>query len=199
YMDTLSNNSQSNSVFRFVLLLVVIVFAFLLFFLYQTKKKPGVQPPISTIVSPPTPVVTTAGSFSLQSVTRDMTAALDKALDLDIVASSDQKSIVGYDVVVKFEEGAVEILSATSLLPDFVVYLTQKSDHYIVTGAKKPESSEPTVYDNTSILRLTVMPKKTGPLTISLADKLGIEKSQMVDEKTQILKPEVGAITIEVK
>lgn len=198
-------DTQSNSIFRFILLLIFIGFAFLLFFLYQTRQKTEKQP-IYTSLTPtvsraaaPSPVVLKMGFFSLETSLDAATGEVDKALDLEIIAGSEQKSIVGYDVVVKFEEGAVDILSAKSLLPDFDLYPVARSDYYILTGTRKLESNEPTVFDNTPIARLTIMPKKIGALTIAIADNLGLEKSQLVDDKTQILIPQVGEITIKIK
>ena len=191
-------NNQTNRVFRLILLLVFVIFAFLLFYLYQTREKAGEQPN-NVSVTYPTPVVLTTGSFSLQSMPGETKGEIDKPFDLDIVANSEQNSIVGYDVIVKFEEGSLEILSAESLLTDFDIYPIKKSDHYIVTGIKKLGSKESTVFTNTAILRLKVLPKATGALTLSVVDKLGLEKSQMVDEKTKILNPQVGEITFEIE
>lgn len=191
-------NNQTNRVFRLILLLVFIIFAFLLFFLYQTRKKAGEQAN-NVSVTYPTPVISTIGSFSLQSVSGETKGALDKPVELDIVANSEQNSIVGYDVIVKFEKGALEILSAESLLLDFSIYPLKKSDHYIVTGTKKLGSNEPTVFANNAILRLKVLPKVKGALTLSLVNRIGLEKSQMVNEKTKVLIPEVGGINFEIE
>ena len=205
-MDPQSTNNQKNMLFRYLLLLVFVVFAFMLFFLYQTRKKTEDERNFNTVIPPasvvPVPNSVTGrkvGSFSLKSASEINTGDVDKALDVDIVASSDQKSIVGYDAVVKFEEGAVEIISAKSLLPDFDAFPLKKSDYYVVTGTKKLGSQEPTILDNTTILRLTLMPKKAGILVLTLAETLGLEKSQMVDEESKILTPQLGEMTLEIQ
>lgn len=194
-----TNNNQTNSILRFILILVFIGLAFLLFFLYQSRKKTDQQGNISTSITPPAPVVQTLGSLSFQSTSQVQSVDVDKALDLEIMASSEEKSVVGYDVVVKFEEGAVDIVRASSLLSDFSLYPIKKSDHYIITGVKKLSNREPTILDDTPMIRLTIMPKKSGSLTLAIVDKLGLEKTQMVDEKTIILVPKVGEITLEVR
>lgn len=195
-MDT--QNSQTNSVFRFILLVVLIVFAFLLFYLYQTRSKVEKQQNFIT-VTPLPPVILKMGAISLKAASEVPTGEVNTPLELDIVATSDQKSIVGYDVVVKFEEGTLEVASAKSLLPDFDLYPAKKSDHYILTGTKKLESVDPTVLDNTAIVRLTLVPKSKGELLLTIADRLGLEKSQMVDEETKVLLPRVGQITLEIQ
>lgn len=209
-MDPQINNTQRNKLFRYIMLLVFVVLAFLLFFLYQTRKTTDEQKNFISITPPAgetfdispvvqTPVSQKMGSFSFKSASEFNSGDLDKALDLDIIANSDQKSIVGYDVVIKFEEGAVEIASAKSLLPDFDVFPVKKSDHYIITGTKKLEANDPTIFDNAPILRLTVVPKKTGLLKLTVVETIGLEKSQMVNEESKILTPQVGEITLEIK
>ena len=197
-MNNQTPNSQNNSVFRFILLLVLIGFAFLLFFLNQTRKKTEEEQNfVSTTI--PTPVVLKMGSFNLKPATGVASGVVDETLDLDVVASSDDKLIVGYDVILKFAEGEVDIVSAESLLVDFTLYPIKKSDHYIVTGIKKLGSQEPSMFDSIPILRLSVVPKRAGKLILTVVDKLDLEKSQMVDEKTTILAPQVGQITLEIK
>lgn len=193
-----TKNVSKNLPYRYFLVLVVIIFVLLLFFLYQTRKKSQSEQNY-TAITPPAPVILNAGSFSINSVTTEKVVDVYKALDMEIVASSDQKPIVGYDIILKFEKGSLEIISAESLLPDFALYKLGKSDHYILTGAKKLDAIEPTLLENTPIVRLRVMPKRTGPLKLTIVDKLGLEKSQLVDEKTQILFPKVGEITLEIK
>jgi len=193
-----TNNNQTNSILRFVLLLVFIGLAFLLFFLYQSRKKTDEQVNFTTI-TPPVQIVQPLGSFSLNTTAEVTSVDVDKTIDLEIMASSEEKSIVGYDIIVKFEEGAVDIVRVSSLLPDFSLYPTKKSDHYIITGVKKLSSRESTILDDTPLLRLTVMPKKSGALNIAIIERLGLEKTQMVDDKTNIFAPKIGEVTLEVR
>ena len=172
--------------------------AFLLFFLYQSRKKTDEQINFTT-VTPPAQIVQALGSFSFDTSSEVASVDVDKAIDLEIMASSEEKSIVGYDIVVKFEEGAVDIVRASSLLSDFTLYPTKRSDHYIITGVKKLSSREPTILDDTPILRLTVMPKKSGALNVMIVERLGLEKTQMVDDKTNIFVPKIGEVTLEVR
>lgn len=192
------NNSQSNSVFRFILVLIFIGFAFLLFYLYQTKSKVEKQQNFIT-VTPLPPVTLKMGTISLKTAADLSTGEVNKPLELDVIATSDKKSIVGYDVVVTFEEGSLEVDSAKSLLPDFDLYQVKKSDHYILTGTKKLDSIEPTLLDNTAIVRLRLVPKSKGEVLLTVVDRLGLEKSQMVDEETKVLLPKVGQIILEIQ
>ncbi|OGK12653.1 hypothetical protein A3C98_03230 [Candidatus Roizmanbacteria bacterium RIFCSPHIGHO2_02_FULL_37_15] len=208
-MDPQTNNPQKNMLFRILILLIIIVFVFMLLTLYRLRNKTGLQDNFTSVTLPPgtfevfqeapNQEVIAKGSFSVQSVSPDTSGQVDKALDLEIVADSSGSTIVGYDIILKFEPDQVEIISATSLLPDFSVFPIERSDHYIVTGAKKLDSDEPSVFANTQILRLTVMPKVTGSLNLKLIDAIDLEKSQMVDNESKILTPQLGEVTLEIE
>ncbi|OGK25518.1 hypothetical protein A2954_04675 [Candidatus Roizmanbacteria bacterium RIFCSPLOWO2_01_FULL_37_12] len=189
-MVELANKDKKNPVTRFILLIVVVAFAILLVILNQSKKKTEIKEAPARAI--PTPVVLTEGSLSLRLGQTDQKVNQNKTIKLEVVADSNKKSIVGYDIVIKYERGAVEVLSVESLQADFEVYPLEKSDHFIITGAKKIESKRTFIFENTPILRLNIIPKKTGELTLNLVDVLGLEKSQMVDEETNILVPQVG-------
>ena len=192
------DSSQSNSVYRFILLLLFVIFAFLLLFLYQIRRKtPEQKNSIFEVL--PTPIILKMGAISLRPVSDSALNSVNKEIELYIEAGSESRNIVGYDVIVKFVPGELEIVSAESQLPDFDLFPIRKSDHLILTGTKKLNSQEPSVWENTPILLLKVKAKKTGNISISLAEKLGLEKSQLFDAETKILSPEVGSIILEIK
>lgn len=185
---------KKNSATRLILLTVVIAFAVMLVIINQSKKKSEKEAVIPKVVIP-TPIVLTEGSFSLQTVAKEQTVG-NKAIELELMADSNQKSIVGYDIVMTYQKGAVEILSVDSLLADFEIFPLEKSDQFIITGVKKLESRTPVIFNNTAILKLTVIPKKAGDVTLQVIDKIGLEKSQMIDEQTNILMPLVGKLKL---
>ena len=188
----------NNKKLRVVLLSIFIIFAVLLVVFNmrtrQEKKRPALTHSAVTI---PTPIVLAEGSILIQQVSSE-SAVNSNAKQVQIVANSNQKSVVAYDVVIKYDRGAVEILSAVSLLPDFTVYPLGKSDHFVVTGAKKLDSTESIIFANTPILQLNIVPKKSGPITLNVVSTLGKEKSQLVDNKSNILSPEVGELKFQI-
>ncbi|OGK10601.1 hypothetical protein A2767_07280 [Candidatus Roizmanbacteria bacterium RIFCSPHIGHO2_01_FULL_35_10] len=182
-------NKNSKSKLKLILLLVFIVFAVLLLILNRTGKKDKNKQQPAPLVVIPTPIILTEGSLSIQTISTKVTTENTK--DIEIIASSNQKSIVAYDIVITHERGALEVLSVESLLPDFKVYPLEKNNHFIITGVKEPESKSNSVFENLPIVKLKILPKKSKNLTLNLVSSLGKEKSQMVDEESKILRPEL--------
>ena len=183
---------------KLILLLALIFFAIFLIILNKSgkkdeKKQEGAVPAVII----PTPIILSAGSFLLQPVTVQESTASVQAKEFEVVANSQERSIVAFDIIITYEKGALEILSAESLLPEFDIYPLGRSNHFIITGAKKPENNETVVFNNTPIVRLKVIPKKTAIPRLRLADTLGKERSQMIDDKSNILSPDVGELKLE--
>ncbi len=201
-MDPQSSIKSKPSWYRLVIVFVFILIAFILFFLYENTKNKfqennfSVNPTQPLNNQPTTPP--TEGLFSLKTIDGNNKVA-QKELQIDLIASSETRPIVGYDVVVAYDSDYIDILSAQSLISDFNSYTSKKKDQYAVTGAKKLTSSDPIVFDHISILRFTVLPKKKGTVSLKVVSQLGAEKSQMVDDKTHIMLPFAEALTLEIQ
>lgn len=188
---------KPGSKLKLVLLTVFIVIAVTLIFLNRKGnigKKPGEG---SLMQSYPTPVVLTEGSFAIMKSASAQVGTNVK--EVEIIASSNNKSIVAYDLVLSYERGSLEVTSVESLLPDFTVHPLERSDLFIITGVKKLESSTTQVFDNTPLLKLKIVPKKNQNLTIKVVEKSGKERSQMVDDKSNILNPDINELKLEIK
>lgn len=177
-----------------ILISVIIGFVVLTLIISGRKKseKPIAQPPVVI----PTPVVLDNGSFAIKKSPLGENEKTGNVVKLDIVADSNFKYIVGFDVIIKHDKNAIEVIAAESLLPDFDAYFLEKSDHFIVTGGKKITSNKSLLFNNTAIIRLTIIPKKTGEITLKIVEKQGKEKSQMIDIKSTVLIPKVGEIIL---
>ncbi len=200
YMDSQTDAPEHSSMFRLILFLFFIVLAFFLFYFYQTTRQRGGIEQTATVITPTTTLeeVSTNGSISL-NIVGDITPVVGKEFEVDVVANSAGKAIVGYDLVFTQDPQAIEIKTATSLLDDFTVYPSAKSDNYVVTATKKIGSNSQSIWDKTPVLRMRLVPKKSGTSTISLLLQQGSEKTQMVDEATQVLMPQVGQLTLEIQ
>lgn len=188
------DNRKNNSKLKKILLIGFIVLAVTLVFLNNFRKQ-TVKQSQDTTANVPTPVVLTAGSFSFQPGIASSVATNTK--ELNILASSDQKSIVSYDIVLKYDKAAAEILTVESLVDDFDLYPLSKSNYFVITGVKKIDSTNQLVLDQTPLLKLKLILKKPEGLTLSIVDSLGKEKSQLVDDKSTILKPESTEFKLE--
>ncbi|OGK21059.1 hypothetical protein A2866_01875 [Candidatus Roizmanbacteria bacterium RIFCSPHIGHO2_01_FULL_39_8] len=191
-------------VMKLVLLSLVIVFAVLLFVVYSSQKAKNLEEG-SKITTSQNPSLVTAtvsprpleGAFSLTA--SQSSVAVNSPVTVTLEADSNGKAVVGYDLILQYDPAALEITSATSLLPDFTVYPIKSADHYSVTATKKITSEDPSIFNQAGVLNLIVTPKKSGSQSLRLVSNLGNEKTQMVDETTKVIYPAVSEITLEVK
>ena len=204
-MDPQAQPNQSTNTpqpfLKIFLISLIVVFAILLFVLYNSQRQKGMEESskVSTSQSPssaPT-TVPTEGSFFLAADQTSVT--LNTPVTVVLKADSNGKSIVGYDLVLQYDPSSLEVASASSMLPDFTVYHLKSADHYSLTATKKIASTDPSVFNQTEVLKLVVTPKKAGSLTLNLVAALGNEKTQMVDGTTKVIYPAVNEITLEVK
>ncbi len=183
-----------NKKLKLILLSAVIILAIGLIVINNLRKKTGeIAQPGSLI---PTPVILTEGSFNIaQEIKAEVTT--DSTKEIEIVANSNQKSIVAYDLVITYEPNSLEVLSAESLLPDFKVYPLEKKEYFVLTGVKDIESKSPTVLTDTSIVKLKLLPKRNSTISVKIVESFGKEKSQMVDSESKILRPQVAEFKLE--
>jgi len=105
-----------------------------------------------------------------------------------IIASSEKYDVVGFDFIVE-SENLVDLkdLTVSSLLPSFSLYSTKKENFLILTGVKKLNFNEPTVFNNTPLVEL----KTTKAIKINLKNAWGKYTTKMVDNQNNILKPKI--------
>ncbi|MBI2641199.1 hypothetical protein HYW87_01220 [Candidatus Roizmanbacteria bacterium] len=197
------NSPQPKTVlFRFVLVVILLFAGLAIFYLYRAAKTtPREQNFSSTPVVQAESVPTlppTTGVILLQSPVDAQLRALQQ-FDVEVKATSDGKAVVGYDLVLTFDPEEIEVQKATSLVNDFTLYPVKKEKYYSLTATKGVEVKTQSVFNNTPIAKFTLLPKKSGTIRLALTRQLGVEKTQMVDEQSQILSPQVNEITLEVQ
>lgn len=125
--------------------------------------------------------------------------SLNDQINIDIYADSEGKNISGYDLIISYDPQGLEFVSAQSTLNDFSLYSFKKEGRLSLTGTKKLNSNNQTIFASTKIAILNFKPKKRGTHTVSLLSNLGKEKTQMVDEETKIYYPSLNQIKLEVR
>jgi hypothetical protein len=104
------------------------------------------------------------------------------------LASSYNHDIVGFDFIVEKEDMTnSSILTASSLLSSFSLYQTKKENFLILTGVKKLNFSQPTVFSETPVVEI----KLTKPVKLNLKNTWGKYTSKLVDNQNNILKPKI--------
>jgi len=139
----------------------------------------------SKLVSPTVFINNNSQSFNSKSV-----VVLKKIDDFtyQIIASSDNQNIVGFDFIIEKEAiNNSSTLTASSLLSSFSLYQKEKENFLILTGIKKLDFNESTVFNETPIIEF----KSTTPIKIKLRDNWEKYTSKLVDSKNNILLPKI--------
>ncbi len=199
-MDAPEQPNPNKSTFKVLVIVVIVLFALAAYWIYQNTR--AVLPPQNNVYNqqptmPPT-TIPQEGSLILQ-LGQGQIGSVGKPIDIDILASSGVHAIVGYDLLFQYDPSLIDVVRLQSLLPDFTLYSAKKTDHYTGTGVKSLSSKTQTILNGTAIAKITVVPKKAGTLTLTLLPSSGVEKTQMVDDKTHILNPYITRLTIEIK
>lgn len=128
------------------------------------------------------------GSITLKKAT---------ASNLTISLDSMGFDVVGYDVILTYDPQQLEIVQASSLLPEFTLFKIKRENYMVLTGAKKLSATAQTVLTNKDVINVTVKPKISGTISLNIMTQQGKETTKFVDDKSAIHYPQVGSINIE--
>jgi len=110
------------------------------------------------------------------------------SLNYQVIASSNNYDITGFDLLVELENAAdLKDVTVSLLLSSFSLYQTKKENFLILTGVKKLNFSQPTVFSNTPLVEI----KLTKPVKINLKNTWGKYTSKLVDNQNNILTPKI--------
>lgn len=150
-----------------------------------------VAPPVSTIASRDNPWV---------EISADTTSiSQNKPFTFTVRASSAGKDITGYDILLAIDPNEFQIQSITSEVASFSILQFEKGTHVTVTGIKALGQNDPSIFNDTAILKVTVNPMKRGASTLSVLLTQGNEKTMLVDTEVIPITPQVGSLQVEVK
>ncbi len=195
-------NNPQNKPLLIVAAMVAIIFLLLLVALIFKKKvttpKSAQSTPSVTKIIPT--VKPKQGSMTLKKATGEnsIVAKLNATTNLTISLDSMGFDMVGYDVIVSYDPQQLEIVQATSLLPEFTLFKIKRESYMVLTGAKKPSATAQTVLTNKDIINVTIKPKITGTVSLNIMTEQGKETTKFVDNATVVHYPQVNSINIEV-
>lgn len=180
------------------LILVLLVVFFIL------MRKPGTNQKIENtqnnqqaVVPTAKPTVTRFGKLDISTSTANVT----DGQDVIVVISGDSmgKEIVGYDSLIVYDKSALTLQSAKSAIVDFTIFKFDRPSHLSLTAVKNLNSKTPTVLNKTPMVELVFKAVKPGTFSIVLQSDIDKESTKMVDEKTNILYPNLSSVMITVK
>jgi len=194
----MENNQSTNKIFIYLL---VVFFAFFvgtsIFLILNSKKQPQEKEKVATTVIIPT-VKPTQGSLNLQLEKEETSVSTDKELIIDLVADSNEKNIVGYDLVLSYDPLAFDFVKATSDLDNFKIYPYKRDGYLSFLATKTFQSQTSSVFTQTKIASLVFKPIKAGKFLFSLEPLMGKDKTDLVTDKTEVLNPKLNELEIEV-
>ncbi len=211
----MDNISEQNHNQKFSPLLVGVVFLLLLisiFVFYLLANKPKIsqiskdnqtanEKQKEEVISP-TPISQISSSkkfFKLTLPSTKNTFSFNDHVNIEIYADSEGKNISGYDLIISYDPQGLELVSADSNLVNFSLYSFKKDNYLTLMATKKLNSNTQTVFTSTKIVTLNFKPKKLGKYQISLLENYGKEKTQMVDDQTNIYYPSINKLEIEIR
>jgi len=62
-----------------------------------------------------------------------------------------------------------------------------------VTGIKNLQSQDPTLFNDTPLVKVVIKPKTTGEGVVTVLSTKGQERTQLVDKDVVIIEPQVGS------
>lgn len=198
-----NTDSKNNLKYAYVgVLLLFLLVLVILNVIKQNKAKQAITesaPVVSIQKETVTPTVNLVKSFFSLRIANNLTSfSQNDNIILKIVADSDNKEIVGYDVLVAYDTSAFDLVSVSSLLPSFRVYKFAKENHLSLTGTKVIGTTTSAIFKDTALAEVVLKPKKTGNFTFTLKPTINQEKTQMVDNQTKIIYPRLNEVALKV-
>jgi hypothetical protein len=182
------NPENHNKHFLTIIFAVLsLIFLLLIFSLVlRLRKTPPAQPPTTTQVSPTqAPVIKEKGSLTLKAKNNETVISQKNPITLYVYAASDNQPISGYDVILNYDSSIVEFLNHKNLQSDFQIFTKKERDKLIITGVKNLNSTNPTVFTDSSLVELTFQPKKLGQVNFSFEYTPNSKKdSNLITEST---------------
>ncbi|MFW5703667.1 MAG: hypothetical protein ACOCXQ_02430 [Patescibacteria group bacterium] len=126
-------------------------------------------------------------------------ATVGEETSIQIKADSLGADVNGYDMLIPYDTAAFEIVEAVSLQDAFQIYQFDRGDYYAITGIKLLNVTDPTVFEDTEIIELRIIPKRAGNLYLEVMEERGKETSKMVDNEVRIIKPQFQPIKLEIQ
>lgn len=137
--------------------------------------------------------------FMLISEDNKNTYAVGEEMHFIIKGFSQTKDINGYDVLLGFDPEMMDVLSIESMPQTFSLKQIQKKTHVTITGYKSLEVKTPTVLNDDGLIKITAVSKKSGNIKLELIPEVKKEKTKMVDNKVQVIAPQLQSIEVAIQ
>ncbi len=205
-MEPQSNNTNNNKIFIYAVGLTLFFFILIGIMIYgyktHTERSEDAASNKNQLITKVQPSPTliphpTKGSMYIVSSSGSTRLSQENEIKLLIKATSSNQDITGFDLVVSYDTKAFDFIKATPLLGSFKAYPFQRKNYLAVTVTKTLTDTSKTVFDNTSLLEITLQPKKTGKYSFSLKP-IGNDSTKFIDIETETTYPETKELSLEI-
>ena len=116
-----------------------------------------------------------------------------------VKADSNGRGVVAFDTILQYDTSALTLSSISSTVNGFTATSVDNEGYLLITSSTSPQVAVTPVFKDTSVLTITLVPKKTGNFTISLIEKVGKSSTKFIDNNTRIFLPSIGSVNVKVK
>lgn len=193
--DETQLNQTKRTYFIGSLILVLIVLAGFVMYLKNGMKTSTEKKVEVTAVAPTSYPAT--GSFSV--VSEAQTTTVGAPTKATIFANTEGKDLVGYDLLFSAPSDKMSSVKATSLLPDFQVFVKENAGYVTITGIRGLASTSSQILANTPLVEVSFVPKASGNLELSILQSMQNELTKFVDTETKLFYPNVASTSVDVQ
>lgn len=167
--------------------LSVIVLITLLLLIKNKKNSQINQTEVTKKIVPTETILPKEGNLSFSLPQSPFT--VNQPIEIKITGSFPDKDIVGFDLLLGYDDKNLEFVGARSLLSDFRLFSFKKEGMIRITAVKSPSMITPTVLNNTAFVSVSFLPKKIGSYQLEIIGKKDIFETFFVDNHQQKIYP----------
>jgi hypothetical protein len=124
---------------------------------------------------------------------------VNQPIEIKINGNFPDKDIVGFDLVIGYDDINLDFVKAESLLAGFQIFSFKKEGMIRITAVKSPNATAPTVFNNTAFISISFLPKKIGNYQLEIIDKKDIFETFFAGSNQQKIYPGLTKINIVVR
>lgn len=189
-------------IYMIVIVFALLFFIWLIFYLGSRSKTSNLKGGISSIITsyPTAPIVLGNGKIYLKTKDGKNIYTTSEQINLVVYASSDEKSITGYDIVINYDPKKVKFISNNNLLSNFQIFPYDGKGKVMLTGIKKISSNVSSSFADTILGEIVFQPLASGNISFLPEFIPGSKKdSNLIDSENKEVLGKVEGVSITIK
>lgn len=141
--------------------------------------------------------IKTTGYFNLETINKNR-FSLNEEVEILLTAETENIKITAFDILINYPEKDFDLISDTFLGDDFTLFKFKKNNQITLTAVKKPNIDKEIVFSGQKIISLKFKPKLKGSFEFSIVNLASKERTQFVDQNSQVYYPKTNKLTVEI-